>query len=392
MTKSKRRGAGEGLLRLRADKRWEGRISLGWEGGKRISKSYFGTTQAEVQNKLLKARTDLAAGLPLKVEKHTVGSFFQRWLRDAVAPSVRALTLEQYQQHVRLYLTPTFGHLPLQKLHPADIQRFIAARLAAGLSARTVRISLFVLSRVCGQAVKWNLITRNPVDAVDLPKVERQPVKTFSDTQARALLVVVRGSHFESAYLLALLCGLRRGELLALAWEHLDLQTGTLSIQRSLERVGGRLEFVEPKSRSGRRTLPLPQPLLKKLKAHHVRQNIERLALGSSYEDNGLIFPNGIGRPLEPRAFNRRFKTALAQAGLPLTLRLHDCRHFAATAMIADGTDVRTVAGLLGHADPSLTVRTYAHLVPEAARRATDRMGALIDVEEGEPKVKVGRF
>jgi len=149
--------------------------------------------------------------------------------------------------------------------------------------------------------------------------------------------------------------------------EDLDFDAGTLAVHRALERIDTRLEFVEPKSRSGRRVLPLAQPIIKALKAHHARQSTVRLALGPAYDDHGLIFPNTHGRPLEPRAFNRQFKAALARAGLPVTLRLHDCRHFAATAMIADGADVRTVAGLLGHAGPSLTVRTYAHIVPEAA-------------------------
>jgi len=120
---------------------------------------------------------------------------------------------------------------------------------------------------------------------------------------------------------------------------------GTLAVHRALERIGSRLEFVEPKSQTGRRILPVPEPVLRALKAHRARQIATRLSLGPAYEDHGLIFPNGIGRPLEPRAFNRQFKSTLARAGLPSTLRLHDCRHFAATAMIADGADVRTVAG-----------------------------------------------
>lgn len=386
----KRRNAGEGLIRQRQDGRWEARISLGWQNGKRVRRSFYGETMTEVKALLLKARNDHEAGLPVKVENQTVAQFLERWLHDAVAPSVRALTLEQYEQHVRLYLAPAFGQMPLQKLYPPDVQRFIAERLAAGLSPRTVRISLFVLSRALAQAVKWNLIARNPVDAVDLPKTERPPVKTFTEGQARALLAAVKGDSAEPAYLLALLCGLRRGELLALKWEDLDFDAGTLAVHRALERIGARLEFVEPKSHSGRRILPLPQPVLKALRVHHARQSATRLSLGPAYEDHGLMFPNSIGRPLEPRAFNRQFKAALARAGLPSTLRLHDCRHFAATAMIADGTDVRTVAGLLGHADPSLTVRTYAHIVPEAARRAAERMGAIAD-DIGEAVAKPGR-
>jgi integrase len=337
---ARKRGPNEGSVFQRADGSWEARISLGWANGKRVRRSFYGNTMAEVNAFLLKARADHASGLPVKPEAQTVSQFLARWLRDAAAPSVRALTLEQYEQHVRLYLVPAFGQRPLQKLYPPDVQRFIAERIAAGLSPRTVRISLFVLSRALAQAVKWNLIARNPIDAVDLPKADRPPVKTFSEQQARALVATVKGDAAEPAYLLALLCGLRRGELLALKWEDLDLGAATLAVHRALERIGTRLEFVEPKSPSGRRILPVSQPVLKALKAHRARQSATRLALGPAYEDHGLIFPNGIGRPLEPRAFNRQFKSALARAGLPSRLRLHDCRHFAATAMIADGADV----------------------------------------------------
>jgi integrase len=389
---ARKRGPNEGSVFQRADGRWEARISLGWQGGRRVRRSFYGDTMAEANSLLLKARADYAAGLPVKVENQTVSQFLERWLHDAVAPSVRALTLEQYEQHTRLYLVPAFGQKPLRKLCPSDVQRFTADRLSTGLSPRTVRISLFVLGRALAQAVKFNLIARNPVDAVDLPKCERPPIKTFSEAQARSLLAAVKTDAAGPAYLLALLCGLRRGELLALKWEALDFDAGTVSIHRALERIRTQLEFVEPKSQSGRRILPLPQPVLKALKAHRARQSAARLALGPEYEDHGLIFPNSIGRPLEPRSFNRQFKSALARAGLPLTLRLHDCRHFAATAMIANGADVRTVAGLLGHADPSLTVRTYAHVVPEGALRAVERMGALVDLDSGETKAKIGEL
>lgn len=379
MAKLKARGAGEGSIFQRKDGRWCGQIDLGWQNGKRARKLIYGKTAAEVQEALLKARADRAAGLPIAVERQNVEQFLTRWIDRSVRPSVRPLTLEQYEQHVRLYLTPAFGRLPLAKLHSAEIQDFIARQLLKGLSARTVRLSLFVLRRACAQAVKWHTLARNPVDDVDLPPAGRVPVRTFTEVQARTLLTTVRGDPAEPALMLALLCGLRRGELLALDWKGIDFEAGTLSITRALNRVGEKLVFSEPKSTSGRRTIPLPSPVLRALKSHRARQAESRLALGQAYEDNNLLFPNGVGRPLEPRAFNRQFKDALLRAGLPCSLRLHDCRHFAATTMIADGTDVRTVAGLLGHSDPSLTLRTYAHAVPEAARRATDRMGLLID-------------
>jgi integrase len=215
------------------------------------------------------------------------------------------------------------------------------------------------------------------MDGVDLPRTDRQVVKTFETAEARSFLAAVRTDPLEAAYLLALLCGLRRGEVLGLRWTDTNFEQQTLTVARALERINKALAFVEPKSTAARRVLPLPVPVITALRAHRARQNEARLQLGPDWPDGGLIFPNGLGKPLEPRTFSRRFKTVLKDAKLPPTLRLHDCRHYTATAMIADGTDPRTVAGLLGHADPSLTLRTYAHVVSEAARKASDRMGAL---------------
>jgi len=250
MARKKRRNAGEGYIShgARKDGRYCGFLTIGWQNGRRLRKWFYGATAAEVRDRLLKARSELKAGLPVAPERQTVEQFLERWLKDAVAPSVRPLTLEQYQQHASLYLIPAFGKTLLPKLHPAEIQRFIADRLAGGLSPRTVRISLFVLRRACAQAVKWGVLGRNPVDAVDLPKLNQRPIKTFTQEQARALLAAVRGDSFEPAYLLALLCGLRRGELLALAWKDVDFEGSTLAVHRALERIGGRLEFVEPKA------------------------------------------------------------------------------------------------------------------------------------------------
>lgn len=375
---AKKRGRNEGTIFKRRDGRWCAVVDYGWLGGRRQRKYLYAETRGGVADALQGELEDHANGGPLTVGRRKVQDFLAQWLTDSVKPSVRPLTFEQYDQHIRLYLTKAFGELQLRKLaqEPAYIQRFITWQLAAGLSARTVRISLFVLRRALNQAMKWKLIKRNPMDAVDLPRADRQVVKTFEEAEARSFLDAVRKDPLEAAYLLALLCGLRRGEVLGLRWADVGLEQQTLTVARALERIAKTLQFVEPKSASGRRVLPLPASVIAALKAHRVRQNEARLELGPAWHDEGLVFPNALGRPLEPRALSRRFKKVLEQAKLPLTLRLHDCRHFAATAMIADGTDVRTVAGLLGHADPSLTLRTYAHVVTSAARKATDRMGA----------------
>ncbi len=235
---AKRRGQNEGSIFQRSDGRWCGQLNIGWEGGKRRRKYIYGATAAEVQNQLLKARADWATGLPVAVERQTVAQFLHDWLENSVKPSVRPLTLEQYRQHVKLYLAPLLSHHGLIKLAPQHVRAFLKRKLEDGLSPRTVQLSLVILRKALGQAVKDGLIGRNVAKLVDGPRVGRFEGQTLSPEQARAFLDAAKGERFEALYTAALAVGLRMGEALGLRWQDVDLDRRTLTVNRILERIG----------------------------------------------------------------------------------------------------------------------------------------------------------
>jgi integrase len=374
---ARKRNAGEGSIFQRSDGRWCGQLDLGWQNGRRVRKYVYGATAREVQEALLKARSDHAAGLPVVVERQTVGQYVKRWLDDAVKPSVRPLTHEQYCQHAKLYILPLLGHHQLAKLAPEHIHAFIKRKLGDGLSPRTVQLSVVILRKALGQAVKEGLLSRNVARLVDAPRWKRPEVKPWAPDEASQFLNAIKNERLEAAYHVAISLGLRRGEILGLRWSDIDLEAKTLTVVRAVARVGGKLQFVEPKSRQSRRTIPLHDGIVGLLRKHRRRQLETRLAAGSRWHDTGLIFTSGIGTPLEPRALNEDFDRVIAKAGLRY-VRLHDLRHACASFLLAQGVHPRVVMELLGHSQISLTMETYSHVIPEAMREAVARVGALL--------------
>lgn len=378
----KKRGQSEGsTFQRKSDGRWCAQLNLGWENGRRRRKLFYGATAAEVQDKLLKARSDHSQGLPVAVERQTVKRFLETWLEDAVKNSVRPLTFEQYHQHVRLYLSPALGQLQLAKIAPQHVRTFLKQRLDAGLSPRTVQLSLVILRRALGQAVKDGLLGRNVAKLVDGPRVERFEAKSLSPEQARRLLDTVDGHRLEALYTAALAVGLRMGEALGLRWQDVDLDRRTLTVNRILERIGrghgSTLQLVEPKTSRSRRTVNLPETAVRTFKAHRIRQLEARLAAGSRWHDQNLIFPNTLGKPLDPHELHDGFKALLLKAGLP-DCRFHDLRHSAASLMLAQGVPLRSIQEILGHSSIALTANLYAHVGEHLKREAADAMDSIL--------------
>jgi len=388
-----RRGHNEGSITERRDGRWEARINLGWQlrpDGKRRRhrKCFYGPTRAAFQAQLTAALRDQDQGLPIPTDQQTVRAFLTHWLEDSVKPSVKEQTYDQYAQSVRLYLAPddALGKIRVTKLAPADVQRLINAKLKAGLSPRTVQLALVVLRRALEQAVRWNLVVRNVAKLVDPPKMIRPKARPFTPGEAVTFLQAIKGNRLEGVFTLALL-GLRQGELLGLRWQDVDLEKRTVTIAQSLQRIGRKrhegdkrkstLRFVEPKTDRSRRTLALPDFITTALRAHHVRQLEQRLAMGREWRESGLVFTTGIGTPIEPRNLYRDFKLILAKTALP-SIRVHDLRHSSATLLLARGTPMRAIMELLGHSRIGVTMDTYAAVMPEMMRDVANTMDAFL--------------
>ncbi|HEY4001311.1 MAG TPA: site-specific integrase [Candidatus Xenobia bacterium] len=368
-----RRGHGEGSITQRKDGRWVGRLDLGYENGKRKVKDFYGQTQKEVVDKLTKARRDLQQGLPVAVERQTVGGFIEEWLtRGPELLNIRPSTHNSYCFVARSYLVPTLGRIQLLKLTARELNSLYASLLKDGKSARTVQYAHSVLHRILKDAARMDLIPRNPADLVDAPRAAKKELTPPDHQQLVAFLDAAKKDRLHALYVLAITCGLREGELLGLKWPDLNLEAAELQVRRTVYRVKGQGWVVnEPKTAKGRRMIALPDVAVEALRRHRVAQLEERLAAGPTWKDNGWMFPNTEGTLMERQNLVQRcFKPLLEKAGMPATTRFHDLRHAMATMMLEDGAHPKVVQERLGHATISVTLDTYSHVKPKLQREA----------------------
>lgn len=418
-----RRGRGEGSITKRPDGRWMARVDLGWRDGKRRYKAYYGRTRATVQDKLRKALGDVQAGIELPDERQTVEQYLRSWLQH-VEKRLRPRAFATYQQAVDLHLVPGVGKIPLARLSPQHLQAWFTEHQAAGATARTIRYARTVLRAALNQALRWGLISRNAAALVEPPRHVARQIQPLNPDQARALLAVAEDHRLGGLVSVALALGLRLGEALGLRWTDVDLDGGVVRVGQALERSGGdpvarkglymerramlaaakkqdvklsdeqreRLaairkqllaartvtRFTEPKTVRSRRAVRLPDIVTGRLKRHRTKQLEERLLAGKQWQDSGLVFTTTIGTPLHPRNVAREFKGMLANAELP-GIRFHDLRHTAATLLLAQGVDPRTIMETLGHSQISLTLNTYSHVLPALQANAATKMDAILN-------------
>lgn len=376
-TKATRRGHHEGSIYQRGDGRWTATITLGYVDGKRKRKSFYGQTRREVQVQLITALQTQQQGLPLPNDRQTLGIFLDRWLADVARPSTRPKTYRVYEQIVRLYLKPGLGHVALTKLNPQEVQALLNNGQAAGLSPRTIHHVHALLRGALNHAMRWGLVARNVATLVTLPHIPQVEITPLDPQQARIFLEALAHERLQALFLVPLAVGLRPGEALGLCWQDVNFATGTLTIYRALQRIEGRLQLVEVKTKRSRRVVSLPAVALQALTAHQARQREERLRAGDLWKETGLIFTTSIGTPIEPRTAVRIFKRILRDAGLP-DRRFYDLRHTCATLLLVQGVHPRVVMEILGHSQISLTMNTYSHVVPTLQQEAARRMDEIL--------------
>jgi integrase len=221
-------------------------------------------------------------------------------------------------------------------------------------------------------------VARNVADLVTPPRAERHEMQTLSPEQARAFLEAAQGDRFHALYVLALSTGMRQGELLALRWHDVGLETSTVQVTGSLQQVNGGYVVTEPKTHSSRRRLVLTKSAIEALRLHRVAQAEERLRLGPAWEDNDLVFANEIGGFVDASNLVRRsFLPLLRRADLP-RVRFHDLRHSAATLLLGRGVHPKVVAEMLGHSQISVTLDLYSHVTPTMQQEAASVMDAVL--------------
>jgi integrase len=371
-----KRGNGEGSIYRRTDGRWVGQYLVHTAKGPKY-RYLYGKTRQVVAEKLTKAMADRDRGLIFDTGKMTLGDYLDRWLADSVKRTVRNSTYERHEEIVRLHIKPTLGRVGLKKLTPAHVRGLYSEKLDSALLApATVRKIHSTLHKALSQAVSDGIVPRNAAD-VKAPRPTPEEMRPLSEDEARAFLDAARqsGERFEALYVLAISTGLRRGELLGLRWDDVDLERGTLRVGRALVRDGGRHTLGETKTKRGRRQINLTPRTVNALKAHRKKQLEEKMKLAGLYKNHGLIFASTVGTPVNPENLvNRSFKPLLKKAALP-TIRFHDLRHTCATLLLSRGIHPKLVQELLGHATIAMTLDTYSHYLPSMGDQAAGAMG-----------------
>jgi integrase len=362
-----------GHIRQRSPGSWEIRYQ---RAEKTVTKTIRGT-KAEAQRVLRQLMVEhdkgIASSAPAKL---MVADWLRRWLGIAAA-EVRPITAERYEDAVRLYLSPALGKISLRDLRPADIQAAFSTwatsgrhRGSGGLARSTLGLLRKTLHASLQRALELELIGRHPMEPLRrrLPNGKAPEAKVLDHDATAALLVQVTGI-YRPAILLAVACGLRRGEIIALKWRNVDLDTGSITVTEST--VPLRRGTETGKTKSGRtRTITMPALVVAELRQHRLAMVERLLALGVKLSKDHTVVAREDGRPVNPVVLTAWCRRTFG--------KLHGLRHTHASQLLDAGVNIKTVSSRLGHGSAALTLSTYAHLLPGADQDAAQRIDDLL--------------
>jgi integrase len=360
-----------GHIRRRGERSWELKYDADRDpatGKRRVRYVSFRGTKRAAEIELATLIAKNASGQSVDPSAETVRTFGERWLRDWAAINVGPKSLERFEELFRLYVVPHLGSTRIQKLRPVHLAETYAALLRAGgqegrpLSARSVGHTHRLLHRMLGHAAEWGVTLQNVASIAKPPRVEETEIEILREGEAQSLVEKLRGRSVYIVALLGLATGMRRGEMLAVCWQDIDLAAGKLRVERSLEqtRKGG-VRFKVPKTKKSRRTITLPLYLITALREHRKAQQERWLALGlGKVRDDALVLATWDGQPRTPGGLSKDWSGTMSELGLSITL--HSLRHTHASQLIAAGMDVITISRRLGHASAAITLAVYGHL------------------------------
>ncbi len=371
-----------GQITARGERKWLVRWYVDTDAsGKRkySAKTVHGTKKAAQRylNSVLRSR-DL--GQYVEPSRITLDAYLDQWLETAAKPKVATRTHEDYRYMLDRYVRPILGARRLDSLRPLDAQKLIGELEERGLSPRTVRIAHGIFKSALAQAVRWQMLARNPAADVDLPKGRKTEMQALSKDEVARFRKAAKGSRRAVLFDFALATGMRPSEYLALAWRDVDLEAGTVTVRRALASTHGGWELKDTKTRSSRRTIPLPASLISALREHRRAQAKLMLKAGPAYARKlDLVFATEVGQPLDRISLGRcHFKPILKAAELPTEIRLYDLRHTCCSLALQAGIPVRVVAERLGHASAAMTLDVYGHVLPGDQERATAKLGEVL--------------
>ena len=377
---AKRRQASEGALfkrTIHGRTRWVAEVTTGFDAqGRRQRRTVYAATMAEAQTKLEELRGKIRAHVDVQSGRERLGAYLDVWLSGrAETGRLRRSTITDYRDLLdRCVMGSALARKPIDALRPNDVRRWLNELARRGVGLRTRQRALALLRTALGAAEREHTLVYNPAAKVETPKRAKENSRVTLDREhIGALLEAAEGNAFEAVLVLAALHGLRIGEALGLRWGDVDLREGVVTIRRQLaeERRTGERYFAPVKTGAGERTVPLSALAVAALTRLEGR-------VGATPHPGCLLFRDSKGAPLRRSNFHRRVWTPIRNAAkLPKGTRFHDLRHAAASALLGAGQDVATVAGILGHSSPAVTLRVYSHALPSRMREAADAVDTL---------------
>lgn len=389
-----------------ADGHWHARVTMGRRPDGTTERKHL---QRRTKNELREAVRELERSRDVGTyvwtrDDLTLAQWLEHWLETVLPMAARWKTLSTYRSQMNCHVIPHLGDWRLSELRPEHLEAHYRRLQADGHSTHVVRAVHRVLRSALNEAVRRRRLAINPALAARAPRAEDVEVEPLSVQESRRVIAAAQETLHPARWSIALSLGLRQGEALGLLWSDIDLDDGVLRVRRSVQRhtwkhgcslvdgspscgrkrgaecprrTGGGLLLVEPKTKASKRTIVLPAPLVDELRNHRAQVNRRRLAAGQAWDAaHDLVFPAAHGGLIDPARDHTEWKALLKAAGLR-DVRLHDARHTAATLLLLQNVDIRTVMSIMGWTEMA-TAQRYTHAVDELRRRAAEQMGALL--------------
>lgn len=347
--------------------------------GRRYSASF--ASRQEAKEWLRDLRRKLEHGVEVN-ERASLEEYLQEWL-SLKQQNVRGTTWLRYRQLIEVHVLPALGQVRVQKLSAMQVERWCSDLVKAGVHPTTAKRALDVLRNALNDAVRFGLLERNPAQFAKAPpqrKVERE----WKIEHVQRLINAAWGETIYPLLVVAFFTGLRQGELLGLKWEDIDWRNGLLHVRRQAVLEGKQIVLREPKSASGVRVVSLPDEAIRALQMQQIQ--VEAWRRRKDWQEHGLVFPSSCGTVWDANNVRKHFARVRERAGVPKSFTFHDIRHVHASVLIARGAPVKAVADRLGHADPQVTLRTYAHTLPEIHEELRRLSSGVIEFAENLPE------
>lgn len=382
-----KRGNGEGTIYKRSDGLWTGQCMITLKDGTVKRKTIYGKTQKIVKDKIHNILEKEKQGYIVETSDIILEDWVELWLKE-YKTNLKITTKENYYIYFKKHIKGSLiGKKAINKLTALDMQRFYNKKFMGDdknkeLSSTTVRYINIIISGALNQAVRNKLVNDNVCKSVVLPAKKRVEIVPLTVQEVKKFLNVAKYDRLYALYLLEMMTGMRRGEILGLKWEDIDFENKKINIRHNLCIVNNddenttkktKLVLLDPKTEKSKRTIPINMQVIYELQEHRKRQEDEKENYQDIYKDMGMVFCKVDGNYIYPRDFLRQYQGLLQKAGIEIK-RFHDLRHTVASIMINENENPRVIQELLGHSQISTTMDIYAHVMEETKIRSLDNL------------------